>query len=94
MPSHPPSYSPPKRRPQRLSPTRRGYSCRWTKVRLRYLKAHPLCVHCQGRGIVMPATEVDHITPHRGNDRLLWDEGNMQALCKQCHSRKTRNEDM
>jgi 5-methylcytosine-specific restriction protein A len=27
----------------------------------------------------------DHIEPHRGDDRLFWDENNLQTLCKGCH---------
>lgn len=39
------------------------------------------------------ATVVDHIKPHRGDKILFWDESNWQALCKQCHDRKTMTED-
>ena len=39
------------------------------------------------------ATDVDHIVPHRGDARLLYDENNLQSLCKSCHSRKTATED-
>lgn len=41
----------------------------------------------------MKATVVDHIVPHRGDDRLFWDEENWQALCKNCHDSKTMTED-
>jgi 5-methylcytosine-specific restriction endonuclease McrA len=27
----------------------------------------------------------DHIMPHRGDERLFWDEANLQCLCKACH---------
>lgn len=27
----------------------------------------------------------DHIVPHRGDERLFWDENNLQCLCKNCH---------
>jgi 5-methylcytosine-specific restriction protein A len=40
-------------------------------------------------GSVKAATDVDHVIPHRGNERLFWDEGNWQALCHECHSAKT-----
>ncbi|MGN0150610.1 MAG: HNH endonuclease, partial [Clostridia bacterium] len=36
---------------------------------------------------------VDHIVPHRGDERLMWDENNWQALCKPCHDNKTGKED-
>ena len=45
----------------------------------------------QGRAV--PATDVDHIRPHKGNEDLMWDEENLQALCHACHSRKTAAED-
>ncbi len=40
-------------------------------------------------GSVKPATDVDHVIPHRGNEQLFWDEENWQALYHECHSRKT-----
>ena len=42
---------------------------------------------------LVPAAEVDHVTPHRGDAALMWDEGNLQSLCHDCHSRKTATED-
>ena len=27
----------------------------------------------------------DHITPHRGDERLFWDRDNLQCLCRECH---------
>jgi 5-methylcytosine-specific restriction endonuclease McrA len=29
---------------------------------------------------------VDHIQPHRGDQRLFWDRRNWQPLCRTCHS--------
>jgi len=46
-------------------------------------------VECERKGHVIPATVVDHIIPHRGDETLFWDESNWQALCKKCHDRKT-----
>lgn len=76
----------------RLSAFKRGYTKRWQRASKAYRRAHPLCVKCLKNGRVELATEVDHIKPHRGDDTLLWDEANWQALCKRCHSRKTRRE--
>ncbi len=50
---------------------------------------YPLCANCLSKGILAPATVVDHIVPHRGDRALFWDENNWQALCKSCHDRKT-----
>lgn len=67
--------------------TQRGYGYRWQKARAAYLKAHPLCVMCQAEGRVEPATVVDHIVPHEGDQELFWDsEGNWQALCERHHN--------
>lgn len=30
-------------------------------------------------------TVVDHITPHKGDEALFFDQGNLQTLCKPCH---------
>ena len=77
----------------RSSAKERGYSFSWHKVRTLYLLANPLCVSCEKRGRLTPATCVDHIVPHRGDDSLMWDEDNFQSLCQSCHSRKTAKED-
>lgn len=71
----------------RRSPSKRGYDSRWRKVRLMVLRANPICQHCNEYA----ATEVDHIVPlSKGGSRLAMD--NLQALCKSCHSKKTRAE--
>jgi 5-methylcytosine-specific restriction protein A len=73
----------------RASAARRGYDSRWQKARLGFLARNPLCVECERRGELTPASVVDHIEPHRGNVGLFWDVRNWQALCKRCHDRKT-----
>jgi 5-methylcytosine-specific restriction protein A len=49
----------------------------------------PPCRECMIRGVVTEATDVDHIRPHRGNQRMFWDRNNWQALCGNCHKAKT-----
>ncbi len=61
------------------------YGYRWQKARAAFLREHPLCTHCQRRGLVTSATIVDHVTPHRGDEVLFWDVENWQPLCKPCH---------
>ena len=78
---------------RRGSATSRGYGARWRRARAVFLAAHPLCALCQRDGCVMPATVVDHVIPHQGNQALFWDESNWQALCKRCHDAKTARED-
>ncbi|EPI4694256.1 HNH endonuclease signature motif containing protein [Morganella morganii] len=74
--------------------TERGYSNRWGRYRLMYLKANPLCKHCFESGIYIPARIVDHIIPIDGEqDVLFWPEWNHQPLCHTCHNRKTQQQD-
>jgi hypothetical protein len=46
------------------------------------LNRNPLCVVCEKAGVVKAAKEVDHITPHRGDEGLFSDLDNLQGLCK------------
>jgi 5-methylcytosine-specific restriction endonuclease McrA len=56
--------------------------------------ANVWCRKCRKSNLLVPAREVDHIIPHRGNEELIWDRKNMQGLCRPCHSRKTLRENM
>jgi len=40
-------------------------------------------------GRLNAATVVDHIVPHKGDAVLFWKQSNWQALCRDCHNRKT-----
>ena len=68
------------------------YTGKWRRVRRAYLKAHPYCVKCLLRGVIKRAAVVDHITPHQGDERLMWDAKNYQSLCASCHNKKTAEE--
>jgi 5-methylcytosine-specific restriction protein A len=73
---------------RRGSSSERGYNHRWQKARATYLRSHPLCVMCQAQGRLTPATVVDHIIPHRGDQTLFWaTDTNWQSLCATCHSK-------
>jgi 5-methylcytosine-specific restriction protein A len=67
-----------------------NYGRKWGKARLAYLAEHPFCVDCAPA--LLPATEVDHIVPHRGDHGLFWDVTNWAGRCKSHHSAKTRRE--
>jgi len=69
----------------RATRTQRGYSNRWLRYRAHFLAEHPLCEYCKRQGKLVPATVVDHIAPHRGDQALFWEPSNHQALCKQHH---------
>ncbi len=67
-------------------------SAAWKKAAKGFLAKHPLCADCAGLGLVVPASEVDHIDPHKGDRAKFWSRANWQPLCKPCHSRKTARE--
>lgn len=62
---------------------------RWGEKRRKHLDREPLCRICAQQGKMTPATEVDHIIPHKGDWKLFYDDSNLQSLCHKCHSRKT-----
>ena len=66
-------------------------SARWQKIRRMQLFNEPMCAECLKRGRFTPATECDHIHPHRGDPDRFY-RGPFQSLCKPCHSRKTLGE--
>ena len=73
---------------ERGSGSARGYGARWRKARKRFLIEHPFCATCDSF-----ANVADHVVPHKGDKKLFWDRNNWQALCKQCHDRKTAVQD-
>lgn len=78
---------------RRPTSRQRGYTAAWEKARAAYLASHPWCAMCAKIGMQTPATVVDHITPHRGDQRLFWDQSNWQPLCQPHHDRvKQRQE--
>jgi 5-methylcytosine-specific restriction protein A len=58
-------------------------------LRAQCLRRDPLCVMCRRAGIVVPATDADHVVPHRGDPALFWNLANLQGLCGPCHGRKS-----
>ena len=101
MPSMPRSFRPkPEVNPDRKKKRRHYYnsplySCaRWRRLRRAYLNINPWCSDPFGvHTLRVQATDLDHIVPRRDvNDPF--DVSNLQGLCKRCHSRKTRREQM
>lgn len=86
---------------RRGSARARGYDSRWEARAAAFKKRYPLCgmrpngqapvmSRCHEQGIATPVYQVDHVVPHRGDQRLFWDiEGNCQSLCQQCGARKS-----
>jgi 5-methylcytosine-specific restriction protein A len=75
----------------RGSSTERGYDWRWRKAAKAFLALpeNALCRVCRVAGVRVAATVVDHVVPHRGDERLFWDVTNWQPVCAPCHNRKT-----
>lgn len=65
----------------------RGYDRWWARQRRAHLRQSPLCVCCDANGFIRPASLVDHIVPHRGDQQLFRDQTNWQSLCAECHGR-------
>ena len=63
----------------------------WAERRTAQLLGEPFCRACARKGKRVRATDVDHVTPHRG-DIKLFVNGDLQSLCHSCHSRKTMAE--
>jgi 5-methylcytosine-specific restriction protein A len=73
--------------------TQNGFyqSWKWRKKSKLFLANNPLCVECKKLGIITQATETDHIKPiSQGGE--IWDNDNLQALCKSCHAKKSAKE--
>ncbi|UXN61724.1 HNH endonuclease signature motif containing protein [Phyllobacterium zundukense] len=66
---------------KRPSARARGYNHEWQNARAEYLGYFPTCKICGSS-----ANVVDHIRPHKGDDRLFWDSRNWQPLCTTCHN--------
>jgi len=70
---------------RRGSAAARGYGAKWRAFRLSYLQRNSLCRICLDAGVLVPASVVDHIVAHKGNEALFWSESNLRPLCKECH---------
>lgn len=76
---------------------RRWYkTARWQALRWSVLVRDRFTCQMDGCGKLDADTSrlvADHKVPHRGDERLFWDAGNLQCLCKACHDRlKQRTE--
>jgi 5-methylcytosine-specific restriction protein A len=80
---------------------KRGYGAAWDKKRKRILERDAgvcMCAHCKKDGFVRIATEVDHVISKAKARELGWteeqidDEDNLAAINRDCHKRKTQEE--
>lgn len=64
---------------------------RWQRLRKWKLGDCPLCERCAARGLTAAAVEVHHVRPVEWavtaseKERLMFDAGNLEALCHRCH---------
>lgn len=78
--------------PEILAAQRFYNSKAWRDLSRLILKSEPLCRKCKRDGHLAAATEVDHIVPLRRAPERRYDPGNLQPLCRKCHSQKTARE--
>lgn len=78
-------------------PWKRWYStARWQALRLRVLQRDLFTCQMQGCGRLEGNTSLlvcDHRIPHRGSEKLFWDEANLWTLCKRCHDSVKQKEE-
>ncbi|MDU8946113.1 HNH endonuclease [Ovoidimarina sediminis] len=63
---------------------------RWRRLRWQILKRDNFT--CQDCGKMGDRLDVDHIVPVRDAPEKSFDPANLQSLCRECHSAKTRRE--
>lgn len=57
----------------------------WQRLRASVITEEPLCRHCSERGLIVCASDVDHISGDPSDNS----RDNLQSLCHSCHSIKT-----
>jgi len=72
---------------------RRWYKTKaWRAISVAQLRKEPLCRMCVDEGRAVPATDCDHIEPHRG-DKAKFFAGPFQSLCKAHHAGAKQREE-
>ena len=65
------------------------HTARWTRLSRAFRAEHPLCACCQSKGVIKPATCVDHVTPWPiCGEQGFFDRANLQPLCDECNHEK------
>lgn len=79
----------------RPSSSQRGYTGKWDRASRAFLRRWPYCARCgEELDLDTPrAAVVDHITPHKGDQDLFWNQDNWQRLCTPCHSGAKQREE-
>ena len=78
----------------RFAPWRAWYHTpRWAKLRADVLSAADHTCRMCGRVAPSPDLVADHVEPHHGDPMLFWDRGNIQCLCRWCHSAEKQRQE-
>lgn len=74
---------------------RRWYkTARWQALRWSVLTRDLFtCRRCHKVVNATSQLVADHIVPHRGDEAMFWDAGNLQCLCKPCHDKHKQREE-
>jgi 5-methylcytosine-specific restriction protein A len=77
------------------APWRRWYKTeRWRALRLRvFVRDRFTCKRCGRLESNTTLLVCDHVVPHRGDERLFWDEHNLATSCKPCHDGEKQREE-
>lgn len=75
---------------RRGSARARGYTTAWDKAAKSHLDRSPVCVYCAigawgDEPRDEPATLVDHLVPHRGDQGIFWTRADWTSSCAACH---------
>ncbi|MGZ9812629.1 HNH endonuclease [Pseudoroseicyclus sp. H15] len=80
---------------RRTNPLRHLYkTARWQRLRWKVLTRDLFtCRRCHKLEADTSLLVADHVIPHRGDEALFWDEGNLQCLCTTCHDGAKQREE-
>ncbi|MCW5758279.1 MAG: HNH endonuclease [Phenylobacterium sp.] len=68
-------------------------SAEWRRTRVRVFERDDYTCQWEGCGLIVARPHADHISPHRGDRALFFDDANVQTLCPPHHnSAKQRQE--
>ena len=83
------AHSGPDPRPWRQPGNNWYQTPRWRQLKKHVLRRDGVCRRCRAAR----STVCDHITPHRGDPVLFYDELNLQGLCDRCHNSGKRRDE-
>lgn len=72
---------------ERAEPWRAWYrTARWRKLRMSvFVRDHFTCRECGRIDGNTSRLVCHHLTPHKGDEELFWDENNLGCVCAPCH---------